>query len=408
MRRSLGVFIMLLLFAADGFAQNSDDYRRVSLSVYGGVTVGYPDDDNQIFGSNFNTFTESTYNIGGGVQYAISPFWSAELGYRYNTIKGVGEGGFETVIHSASLKNRFNFNRLYRRNQISEWLNPYVIVGFEQDFFNFKLDDEDVSGNESAILGGLGVAFSITNSVEVFSQFEVKMASNGLDNERRGFPFDQVGMATGGIRINFGRGDAKPLNLSPAVKRLTDAEYADFIQSTEDFKAASQEIEAQRAKMTEIEEQMNESERNNRERVARLEEFTRILEARIDTLEYRLDNLENTVVESVQEREEEMRSEVTAGHYVQVFAATSYEAANRVKEIFHDLLGDEFENPEEIVFVIERGRYYEVLVGTFTQFEDAQKAHEIALSRLSDAFIITFPRPLHLEDEYRGTAIVHD
>ena len=71
-------------------------------------------------------------------------------------------------------------------------------------------------------------------------------------------------------------------------------------------------------------------------------------------------------------------------------------------------MGDEFENPEEIVFVIERGQFYEVLVGTFTQFEDAQKAHEIALRRLSDAFIITFPRPLHLEDEYRGTAIVHD
>ncbi len=408
MRRSLGVFIMLLLFAADGFAQNSNDYRRVSLSLYGGATLGYPDDVNQIFGSNYNTFTETTYNFGGGIQYAISPFWSAELGYRYNTIKGVGEEGFETVIHSASIKNTFNFNRLYRRNQISEWLNPYLIVGFEQDFFNYKLDDEDVSGNESAILGGLGVAFSITNSVDVFSQFEVKMASNGLDNERRGFPFDQVGMATGGIRINFGRGDAKPLNLSPAVKRLTDDEYDNFIQSTEEFKAASQEIEAQRAKLTEIEEQFNESEKNSQEKIERLEEFTRLLEARIDTLEYRLDNLEVSVEESAQERDQVLKSEVPAGHYVQVFAATSYEAANRVKEIFHELLGSEFENPEEIVFVIERGRFYEVLVGTFAQFEDAQRAHEIALNRLSDAFIITFPRPLHLVDEYRGTAIVHD
>ncbi|WP_372906508.1 SPOR domain-containing protein [Rhodohalobacter sp.] len=408
MRRSLGVFIMLLLFAADGFAQNSNDYRRVSLSLYGGATLGYPDDVNQIFGSNYNTFTETTYNFGGGIQYAISPFWSAELGYRYNTIKGVGEEGFETVIHSASIKNTFNFNRLYRRNQISEWLNPYLIVGFEQDFFNYKLDDEEVSGNESAILGGLGVAFSITNSVDVFSQFEVKMASNGLDNERRGFPFDQVGMATGGIRINFGRGDAKPLNLSPAVKRLTDDEYDNFIQSTEEFKAASQEIEAQRAKLTEIEEQFNESEKNSQEKIERLEEFTRLLEARIDTLEYRLDNLEVSVEESAQERDQVLKSEVPAGHYVQVFAATSYEAANRVKEIFHELLGNEFENPEEIVFVIERGRFYEVLVGTFAQFEDAQRAHEIALNRLSDAFIITFPRPLHLVDEYRGTAIVHD
>jgi hypothetical protein len=408
MRCCLGVILSLLLFVPGVMAQDSNDYRRVSLSLYGGATLGYPDDDNQIFGSNYNTFTETTYNFGGGVQYAISPFWSAELGYRYNTIKGVGEGGFETVIHSASLKNTFNFNRLYRRNRISEWLNPYVIVGFEQDFFNFKLDDEEVSGNESAILGGLGVAFSITNSVDLFSQFEVKMASNGLDNERRGFPFDQVGMATGGIRINFGRGDAKPLNLSPAVKRLTDEEYADFIQSTEDFKTASQEIEAQRAKMIEIEEQINESERNSQEKIERLEEFTKILESRIDTLEYRLDNLEVSVAESAQEGEQELKNEVPAGYYVQVFAATNYEASNRVKEIFHELLGDEFENPDEIVFLIKRGRFYEVLIGTFTQFEDAQTAHEIAVDRLSDAFILSFPRPLHLEDEYRGTAIVHD
>src|SRR6056297_324281 len=328
MRRCLSVFIIFLLFTANGFAQNSNDYRRVSLSVYGGATLGYPDDDNQIFGSNFNTFTETTYNFGGGIQYAISPFWSAELGYRYNTIKGVGEEGFETVIHSASLKNTFNFNRLYRRNQISEWLNPYLILGFEQDFFKYELGNEDASGIESALLGGFGIAFRITNSVGLFSQFEVKMASNGLDNERRGFPFDQVGMATGGIRINFGMSDSKPLNLSPAVKRLTDAEYADFIQSTEEFRVASREIEAQRAKMTEIEEQINESERNKREKIARLEEFTRILEARIDTLEYRLDNLEISVAESAQEREDQMKSEVPAGHYVQVFAATSYESAN--------------------------------------------------------------------------------
>lgn len=409
MRRCLGVIIMFLLFAADGFAQNnSNDYRRVSLSLYGGATLGYPDDDNQIFGSNYNTFTETTYNLGGGVQYAISPFWSAELGYRYNTIKGVGDEGFETVIHSASLKNIFNFNRLYRRNRISEWVNPYLILGFEQDYFKYELGDEDANGFESAILGGLGVAVSITNSVDVFSQFEIKMASNGLDNARRGFPFDQVGMATGGIRINFGRGDSKPLNLSPAVKKLTNTEYDNFIKSTEEFKAASREIEAQRTKMTVMEEKFDESEKNYKEKIERLDAFTKVMESRIDTLEYRLDNLEISVEEMTQEGDQVLKSEVPAGHYVQVFAATSYEAANRVKEIFHELLGNEFENPEDIVFVIERGRFYEVLIGNFSQFEDAQRAHDIASSRLSDAFIITFPRPLHLEDEYRGTAIVHD
>lgn len=408
MRCCLGVILSLLLFVPGVMAQDSNDYRRVSLSLYGGATLGYPDDDNQIFGSNYNTFTETTYNFGGGVQYAIKPFWSAELGYRYNKIKGTGDDGFETNIHSAVFKNIFNLNRLYRRNSVSEWLNPYLILGFEQDYYNYELATEENSGFETALLGGFGLAFSFSNTIDFFTQYEVKMASNKMDNLNRGYPFDQIGMPTAGIRINFGRKESKPLNLSPAVKLLTDAEYDDFIARSNELRETVDEIESQRAKLTELEEEFDIAEANNQEQIKKLEAFTKILEARIDTLEYRLDNLEVSVAESAQEGEQDLKSEVPAGHYVQVFAATNYEASNRVKEIFHELLGDEFENPEEIVFVIKRGRFYEVLIGTFTQFADAQTAYEIAVDRLSDAFIISFPRPLHLEDEYRGTAIVHD
>jgi len=409
MKRCLGVVSpLLLLFAADALAQNSNDYKRVSLSLYGGLTLGYPDDDNQIFGSNYNTFTQTTYNFGGGVQYAIKPFWSAELGYRYNKIKGTGDDGFETNVHSAVFKNTFNLNRLYRRNSISEWLNPYLILGLEQDYYSYELDTEENTGFETALLGGFGLAFSLSNTIDVFTQYEVKMASNKMDNINRGYPFDQVGMPTAGIRIHFGRSGSKPLNLSPAVKLLTDKEFDDFIARSNELRETVDEIAAQRSKLTELEEQFDVSEANNQEQIRKLDAFTKILEARIDTLEYRLDNLELSFAESVQDSEQALKSEVPAGHYVQVFAATNYEAANRVKEIFHELLDGEFDNPEEIVFVIKRGRFYEVLIGTFSQFENAQRAHEIAVSRLSDAFIITFPRPLHLEDEYRGTAIVHD
>ncbi len=408
MKCCLGVILSLLLFASDALAQDSNDYRRVSLSLYGGLTLGYPDDDNQIFGSNYNTFTQTTYNFGGGVQYAIKPFWSAELGYRYNKIKGTGDDGFETNVHSVVFKNILNLNRLYRRNHVSEWLNPYLILGLEQDYYSYEMGAEENTGFEAALLGGFGLAFSVSNTIDVFTQYEVKMASNKMDNINRGYPFDQVGMPTAGIRINFGSRDSKPLNLSPAVKLLTDREYDDFIARSNELKETVEEIKSQREKLTELEEKFAKSELNNQEQIKKLDAFTKILEARIDTLEYRLDNLEVTFSEAVQERDRDLKSEVPAGHYVQVFAATNYEAANRVKEIFHELLGNEFDNPEDIVFVIKRGRFHEVLIGTFSQFEDAQRAHEIAVSRLSDSFIITFPRPLHLEDEYRGTAIVHD
>ena len=402
------LFCSQFILPAEGYSQDSEEYKRVSLSFQGGITMAYTDDVNQIFGSNYNVFTQRTYNLGGGIQYAISPFWSAELGYRYNTIKGVTDDGFETNVHSAVFKNIFNFNRLYRRSNVSEWLNPYLILGFEQDYYNYEFGSEENSGFESALLGGFGLAFTISNTIDLFTQYEVKMASNKMDNINRGYPFDQIGMPSAGFRINFGRKEAKPLRLSPATKSLTDAEYDDFIMRSNELKESVEEIKSQRIKLTELEEKFNESEKYYQEKIERLEAFTKILEARIDSLEYRLDNLEFTFTEVVQERDQSLKNEVPAGHYVQVFATKNYEAANRVKEIFHELLGDEFENPEEIVFVIKRGGFFEVLIGTFTQYENAQIIHEIAVNALSDAFIITFPRPLHLEENYRGTRIVYD
>jgi hypothetical protein len=397
----------LFIIPIESFAQESEDYRRVSLSLQSGITLGYQDDVNQIFGSNFNRFTQQTYNFGGGIQYAVSPFWSAELGYRYNTIKGSGEEGFETVVHSATFKNIFNFNRLYRRSSVSEWLNPYLILGAEQDFYTYELGDDRNSGNESAIMGGMGLAISMSHTVDLFAQYEVKLATNKLDNINRGIPFDQVGMPTAGVRINFGRKGSKPLSLSPPVKFLTDTEYDDFLARSDEFNEASKEIYAQRERINRMEQQFIDTKADYQEQIDKLDIFTKILEQRIDSLEYRLDNLQINFSGIVNQGRQILNREVPAGHYVQVFASNSYNASNRVKEVFHELLKEDLDNPEEVVFVIKRGQFYEVLIGTFYRIGDAQAAHEIALKRFPDAFIITFPRPLHLENQYRGTEIIH-
>jgi hypothetical protein len=409
--RAAAAFILCALFLIPlgSTAQSTnEEYRRVSLSLQAGITMSYETDINRLIGSNYNTFTRQTYNFGGGVQYAISPFWSAELGYRYNTIEGLAEDGFETVVHSATLKNIFNFNRLYRRSSVSDWLNPYLVLGYEHDFYRYELGDETNSGNESAILGGFGLAFSLSHTFDLFAQYEVKLASNRMDNINRGFPVDQVGMPSAGVRINFGRSGTKPLSLSPPVKFLTDQEYDTFLARSEELREASDEIREQRRLLNDLDERFKRNETRYQEQIDRLDAFTRLLEERIDTLEYRLDNLEISFRDTERERERQLRTEVPAGHYVQVFAATSYDAANRVKEMFHEILGDEFDNPEEVVFVIKRRQYYEVLIGTFYRFSDAQRSHELARVRLSDAFIITFPRPLHLADQYEGTEIIWD
>lgn len=380
-------------------AQDKPEYRRVGISIQGGVTLGYPDDVNQVFGSNYNVFTRPTYNLGGGVHYAISPFWTAELGYRYNSIEGIEDDGFETTVHSATLKNIFNFNRVFRRNAISEWLNPYLILGFEQDFFTYRMDQTSVSGDESAILGGLGLAIGITDAVSLFSQFEVKFSNNKLDNVNTGMPFDQVGMASGGIRIHFGKKGEKALSLAPPVKFLSDTEYSDFIDRSDRFFSANEEIMSQREKLDELEASFRQNDRYFSAKIEEQQMFTDLLEERVDRLEKRFEDVEIV-------HELSLKKEVPAGHYVQVFASRSFESAARVKEQFHRLVEDVVENPDEMIFVIKRGSYFEVLIGTFYEFNDAMRTYRIALNRFADSFVITFPRPLHLKDAYEGTEIV--
>ena len=402
----IAVFI-ILIFPSFSEAQYSSEYSRFSISLQGGVTLGYPDDVNQFFGSNYNVFTQPTYNFGGDVQYSISPFWTAGIGYRYNSVNGLDEDGFNTDIHSVVFKNILNFNRIFRRNVASEWLNPYLILGLEHDFFQYRQQETRISGNESAILGGFGLSARFHHRFELFSQYEVKLSNNKLDNMNQGFPFDQVGMVTGGIRIKLGSRESRPLRLAPPVKFLTDAEYEDFLMRSDRFFAANEEIESQRRKLDELEAAFAENERYFDERIDEQQTFALYLEERINGLDERVTRLENRPQGStLAQQNTNLRKEVPAGHYVQVFASRSEDSAFRVKEQFHALISEAVDNPEENVFVIRRGSYYEVLIGTFYQFREAATVHRIALNRFNDAFVISFPRPLHLKDAYEGTEII--
>lgn len=402
------LFCSLFILPKDLFSQENEEYSRVSLSVQAGITMSYERDINRLIGSNYNTFTRQTYNFGGGIQYAITPFWTAELGYRYNIIEALADDGFETVVHSPVLKNIFNFNRFYRHSSVSDWLNPYLILGYEHDFYTAEDEGSRTVGNESALLGGFGLALSITNTFDLFAQYETKLASNRMDKINTGFPADQVGMSSAGIRINFGSRSSKPLKQSPPVKNITYREYENLTNRVNEAALANEKVILQREKIDEMQKQLSDLNSKFENHIHQSEQFNELLIDRIDSLEYRLNNIETRIDTLKIEGVKELRSEVPAGHYVQVFAATNYEAATRVKEIIYELLGDDFENPEEIVFVIKRGRFYEVLIGTFHRFSDAQDTHNIAVNRLPDSFIITFPRPLHLEEQYKGTEIIHN
>jgi hypothetical protein len=117
-------------------------------------------------------------------------------------------------------------------------------------------------------------------------------------------------------------------------------------------------------------------------------------------------HLQEEIVEGEDNRD--LRRTVPAGHYVQVFATQEYDASILIRDRFRELLSDRLENPEEEVFIIHRRQFYEVLIGTFEQFSAAQQILPPAVAYMSDAFIITLDRPLHLEELYEGTIIIHD
>lgn len=406
-KKVLLIFICSLFATLDIHAQHNDNYTRIGLSVQSGITFTESGSGNQFIGSNFSVPTEQTYNFGGGLHYAITPFWTVQVGYGYNKIQGVEEFEFETTIHSASLKNYFNFNRLYRRASLSEYVNPFVILGFEQDFYSFSSGQEQMSSNESAIRGGLGVSFSLSRSIELFSAYEIKLSSNRLDNVNAGFPFDQIGMLSGGIKINFGKKGSKPLRLSPAVRSLTDAEYDDFISKSNEFTETRKKVDQQQESIEKLDGDLKNANREYEAQINILDRRLEIHSERLDSLENRVDLLEDRLENQGIDIELTLRTTVESGHYVQVFATRNEANAVGVQNQMKDFLKDILPNSNSLVFVIQRNQFYEVLIGKLDLFQEANRIKDRVSELFEDSFVITFPRPLHLDEAYEGVRIYY-
>ncbi len=415
MKKFVLIFICLFSFTQfNSFAQTSstasdtEEYNRWSMSLYGGYIYGERDHGLQIFASRFNVVSDPTYAVGGDIRYGLNSFWTIEGGYRYSTLEG---RGFETTLHSASVKTSLNLNRFYRRNMLSEYVNPYIVAGVEQDFFDAEGPDDQFSRSEASLIGGAGIAFRLSDRIEIYGQHEIKLSSNLLDLKDQGYPYDEIGMSSGGVRIHFGKSDRRPINLKPAARKITNQEYDDIFARTEDVPGLTEQVES-------LENQVNTMERENNERLDELFDRISSLETRVDSLEAKTDCLceRNASVadaeaeaESEEEPEEErdLRQTVPAGHYVQVYASRGYNSALAVREQFRELVNDELENSQE-VFIIHRKQFYEVMIGTFEEFSNAQRILEPSRGVMADSFIITFLRPAHLEDDYEGTVIIHD
>lgn len=396
------LFSALIIFPGEVFSQNSDrtneEYSRWSMSLFGGYTYAERGEGIRIFASRFNVISEPSYNFGAGIDYALTPYWSIEGGYRYSPVEGVG---FETSIHTASLRNKIHLNRLMARRDIAQIIDPYLILGLEHDFFQVESTDDSFSRNESSLIGGIGIAVRLSNRIELFGQHEIKLSSNRIDNVDRGFPYDQIGMSSGGIRIHFNKQNQKPLNLRTPTRRITDSDYDSFVTKANELESERLRLSEKREKIDELERKLAESERDRNAMTSQILS----LEAYSDSLNR---VLEDCICGDELEEKFPQRTTIDAGHYVQVFATRDFSRAEIVRERFISLMSQHLDNPEEKVFIISRKQFYEVMIGTFDRFADTQPVLRVARDERSDSYVITFPRPLHLEEQYRGAVIIHE
>jgi opacity protein-like surface antigen len=383
-------------------AQPSDtdeEYHRFSISVQGGLTFENNDLGLRLFGSNFNRLTDHSYNFGGGLQYAITPLWSVGTEYRYTTIDGFEL--FETEIHSVTLKNYFNMNRLYRQHRISEYINPFLTFGLGRDFFTYESETENISNHEFHFNGGFGLAFALNNNIELFGQYELQFSSNSLDNIREGFPSDLIGMASGGIRLHLGSRDKKRMSLAPRRIYLNELEYNDFRMRGERITQLEQQMESSQAKISSLESDLQERNREFEARISRMQSTLDDHEERIRKLEESFEGIERADETPV------IRDGLPAGHYVQVFATRDENRAQQIRQHVISLLGEVTDNPEEYVIVTLRKQYYEIRVGPYSRLADACEIQNHLIDAFRNAFVVTFPRPANLREEYIDIYIIN-
>lgn len=384
----------------NAYAQENETYSRVGLTVQGGYTFPGNITGARLYKSNFNRQTVSSSNQGVWLKFAVMPFWSLETGFRSITIKGRESSAFETTMESVSLKNLFNLNRLYQKHTISEVVNVYGITGFEYDFYEYQSADEQNKGNGFSMVGGLGAELSIGNAFDLFTQYEVKFSSNRIDNINSGSKFDQIGMASAGIRFNFGSDNARPLKHKPIMVESFPAgeEPTDSVrvpeppqvQHTEEIPEVENQPEEAVPDEQDFqpEEEVEEEIENQIIQLHLLTVQLNQLRVKVDSLEHKTEELKARP-ESVPVPSSEFsvrRRELSRGYYIQVFTGREPENAERIKNRFQSLLKDKLDNPAEEVFTIRRGPYHEVLIGNLSRFSEINEVLDIATGEFSDAF----------------------
>lgn len=406
-----GSIWLCLLFAIPIIspAQNysSYDFRTISLAVNGGASLGDTNRNEYFLSSNFTTNTQDTPTFGAGLQYALTPAWSLELGYQRTQIRGL-QKPFETSVNQISFRNIINLNQLLMINLITERINPFVTAGVGYDMYNYRnsVENNEIYNHNSSYNLGSGLAYKLTNTIDLYTHYDFHIGSNEMDNETAGWGADLINSLTAGIRLNFGKPKAIHPSWKPFPADLSQSDYTLLMAQIDHINNLRTQINALEERSDQNDQLHNADIQENRSEIDSLKTRMDVLEQRMDSLELALPNLNGSINAVDVDKHSGMVELLPAGHYVQVFASYNLSPAQLVRNYAVDRLQNSLEDAAGKIFIIKRKQFYEVLIGILSDFDDAAEIRGIMQDFHADAYVISFPRPVNLNTDFEGLKVM--
>lgn len=389
---------LILISISTVFGQNYQniEYRRFSLSVNSGASLGDMNTGNYVMSSNFTENVKNTLTFGAGFQYALTPVWSIEAGYRRTSIKG-RTVPFKTDMNLMTLKSYINLNQLLYMDLISNRINPFISAGMGYDYYTYDGPDDHFSDGNTSYNLGAGIAFRLTDSIDLFSHYEYHITSNSVDNNIQGVGTDLINSLTAGVRYNFGAKGA----VHPSWKPL----------SINIHENGSGQFDELNARLASLEKRTDQNEIAINDNAVAIDS----LKAQMDRLENRMDELEraftkpapntNNNTEKVTHKSG-IGTYLPEGHYVQIFATYHLNIAQDVRNYAIQSLKEVLEKSDQEIVIIHRKKFYEVIIGVFPEFNNAKTVQEIMTDVHQDAYVISFPRPMNLMPDFEGLEVL--
>lgn len=407
-KKGLLFYLLLLLSSSIAYSQNysSSDYRRFSLTLNNGASFGDSNRGEHFLSSNFSTNTKDTYTFGLGIQYALTPAWSLELGYQRAHIIGQTDP-FETKMNMVSLRNIINLNQVFLINLISNRVNPFLTLGVGYDMYNYEDPDESLYNHNSSYNLGGGIAYKLSNTVDLVALYDYHLGSNQTDNSNEGWGTDLINSLTAGIRINFGKNPQTHASWRPFPVSLSPSDYEYLMAQGGRITKLGDQVGSLEVDHETTKERLDSTIVGNRAEFDGLNIRMDLLEQRMDDLELALANLEGEINVVTVDKETGIAELLPGGHYVQIFAANHLSAAQQVRNHAISHLQDSLPDAEEKIFIIRRKQFFEVLIGVLTKFDDASNIKEVMAGFHKDTYVISFPRPVNLNMDFEGLRVVH-